>query len=710
MPRQFDPRRHVEYLPPEFTQGQKMMYPEDDGDYYFDDEGLPVNLSDDMIMRAHYLDLGMSRLLQKYRDGALSDQEYIQYHRMNGELRGLLSHIWNIGKRALKQWVEGHLKGGNPTYGIGITNIEKLIETLEELGLPAQPALDVMEGELGYDFDDEVKRLSIGAPPLYDQHEYEDEEDQQRFDEALAKAGVSDLDEVEPDERDKWAFLKEQLENWYDPNESGPYSGYGDKYTPLHQKNISPRGEDPKNPDAFWRGRNEEDEQEFSSYQRGFVNEEDWYQESPHVGAYAEMRLHPEYQAAIDEKMTEEWDPINNMRDHRELLGELDMDEEQWGGLDTQTQMALISRLMMAQHRTGNILTDNTPSFKFQSGRYEPRGDWVGHHLGNAPSLESNALKKMLDDLNQSPMVESWDRMMTEHPHERWSNINHRMVRLSSRLDRRGHHRLADHMDRIAFADVHPAKRISPERFQQWLEWFRSKPEIEDARIVGSRSDLPYRNPRPGSDWDIAVVIRGRREMSPDEYMRIATMLHDEWPTRHLPVDLIFIDEKMGDFKPGLLPQSKMEHPAPIQEEIDRRWQRDGQPPWSLIQSIYRRMAPDQMSNIHMEWPFFDEVIKDYVDLTKEGRHATASTKKRKSHFQVLKEHRIELTPEERKKVMDADAVWHHGPGGAPSPAVWKAVIDDKTTFICNTHRAFQERNSLDAAIKIFHSFIKGTA
>ena len=38
MPRQFDPRRHVEYLPPEFTQGQKMMYPEDDGDYYFDDE------------------------------------------------------------------------------------------------------------------------------------------------------------------------------------------------------------------------------------------------------------------------------------------------------------------------------------------------------------------------------------------------------------------------------------------------------------------------------------------------------------------------------------------------------------------------------------------------------------------------------------------------------------------------------------------------
>jgi len=561
MPRQFDPRRHVEYLPPEFTQGQKMMYPEDDGDYYFDDEGLPVNLSDDMIMRAHYLDLGMSRLLQKYRDGALSDQEYIQYHRMNGELRGLLSHIWNIGKRALKQWVEGHLKGGNPTYGIGITNIEKLIETLEELGLPAQPALDVMEGELGYDFDDEVKRLSIGAPPLYDQHEYEDEEDQQRFDEALAKAGVSDLDEVEPDERDKWAFLKEQLENWYDPNESGPYSGYGDKYSPLHQKNVSSLNVDPKNPDAFLRGGNEDD-QEFSSYQRGFVNEEDWYKESPHVGAYAEMRLHPEYQAAIDERMTESWDPINNMRDHRELLQDLNIDEERWRDLDTQTQMALISRLIQAQHRTGNILTDYTPSFEFTSGRYEPRGDWVGHKMGEAPSLESNALKQALDDLNQSPMVESWDRMMTEHPHERWSNINHRMVRIASRLDRKGHHRLADQIDLI-----------------------------------------------------------GRKTLT---------------------------------------------------ASLDRRG--------------------------HLE-------ITD-----RKGRHATASTKKRKSHFQVLKEHRIELTHEERKKVMDADAVWHHGPGGAPSPAVWKAVVDDKTTFICHTHRAFQERNSLDAAIKIFHSFIKETS
>ena len=89
---------------------------------------------------------------------------------------------------------------------------------------------------------------------------------------------------------------------------------------------------------------------------------------------------------------------------------------------------------------------------------------------------------------------------------------------------------------------------------------------------------------------------------------------------------------------------------------------------------------------------------------------ASIRTAKKKSHFKVLKEHRVELTPEERSKVMDSKAVWHFGPNGKASPAVWKAVIDGKVSYVCNTHRAFQERKSLDAAIKIFHSFIKGTA
>lgn len=189
--RQFDPSEHVEYMPPEFTREQKMMYPEEDDDYY-DDEGLPVRLSDDIIMRAHYLDLGMSRLLQKYREGSLSDQEYIQFHRMNGELRSILQHVWNIGKRSLALWVQGHLRGGNPAYDIGIQNVEQLIDTFRSLDLPARPALTVMEQAMGYDMEDDLKRYAIGAPPLWGDYEYEDPEEQEQFDqERLLRRTVS---------------------------------------------------------------------------------------------------------------------------------------------------------------------------------------------------------------------------------------------------------------------------------------------------------------------------------------------------------------------------------------------------------------------------------------------------------------------------------------------------------------------------------------
>lgn len=85
---------------------------------------------------------------------------------------------------------------------------------------------------------------------------------------------------------------------------------------------------------------------------------------------------------------------------------------------------------------------------------------------------------------------------------------------------------------------------------------------------------------------------------------------------------------------------------------------------------------------------------------------------KAKSKFKKLEDNKIPLTDEERKKVMDADAVWHHGLDGAPSPAVWKSK-DKKTgkiTYITNTHRAYQARPTLKGAISIYHSFIKGTS
>jgi hypothetical protein len=84
----------------------------------------------------------------------------------------------------------------------------------------------------------------------------------------------------------------------------------------------------------------------------------------------------------------------------------------------------------------------------------------------------------------------------------------------------------------------------------------------------------------------------------------------------------------------------------------------------------------------------------------------------KKSSFQVLKENKVPLSDEERKKVMARKAVWNFGSNGEPSPAVWKSVNKKtgKTTFVTNTHRAYNARPTLEGAISRYHKFIKGTA
>jgi hypothetical protein len=88
----------------------------------------------------------------------------------------------------------------------------------------------------------------------------------------------------------------------------------------------------------------------------------------------------------------------------------------------------------------------------------------------------------------------------------------------------------------------------------------------------------------------------------------------------------------------------------------------------------------------------------------------TAATKTAAPRIDTLKNNKKNLTDEERARVMEAKAIWHHGPKGEPSPAVWKSEVDGETWFVTNTHRAFQAEKTLDSAIEAFHGFIKTTA
>ena len=84
---------------------------------------------------------------------------------------------------------------------------------------------------------------------------------------------------------------------------------------------------------------------------------------------------------------------------------------------------------------------------------------------------------------------------------------------------------------------------------------------------------------------------------------------------------------------------------------------------------------------------------------------------KEQSEFQKLQKNKVSLTAEEREEVMKRKAIWHHGPNGEETPAVWKSVDKNgKATYVTNTHRAYNTAPTLKGAIGRYHDFIKGTA
>jgi len=90
--------------------------------------------------------------------------------------------------------------------------------------------------------------------------------------------------------------------------------------------------------------------------------------------------------------------------------------------------------------------------------------------------------------------------------------------------------------------------------------------------------------------------------------------------------------------------------------------------------------------------------------------------REKKSEFKKLEKNKVKLTPEERAECMERKCVWHFHIGKkgnhTATPAVWKSVDPKtgKTTYITNTHRAYNTAPTLKGAISRFFKFIKSTA
>ena len=120
-------------------------------------------------------------------------------------------------------------------------------------------------------------------------------------------------------------------------------------------------------------------------------------------------------------------------------------------------------------------------------------------------------------------------------------------------------------------------------------------------------------------------------------------------------------------------------------------------------QKLFKGYDAVRITEPNLEEDSFVILNPSVVELTVEAKATEPS-------MADLKKGKVKLTDEERDTVMKAKAVWHHGSGGAESPAVWKSQVKGETWYVTNTHRAYQAKKTLQAAINAFHNIIKSTA
>jgi hypothetical protein len=136
-------------------------------------------------------------------------------------------------------------------------------------------------------------------------------------------------------------------------------------------------------------------------------------------------------------------------------------------------------------------------------------------------------------------------------------------------------------------------------------------------------------------------------------------------------------------------------------KEVSEPWECPAPEP---LASVYYDRAAEMAADL-----CFKSVLS--FDVAVEGLHTCPLPEKVSTpKWDTLKKNRTSLTDEERKQVMDAGAIWHHGPKGEATPAVWKAEVDGKTWYVSNTHRAWSARPSLKGIISQYHKYVEPSA
>lgn len=153
----------------------------------------------------------------------------------------------------------------------------------------------------------------------------------------------------------------------------------------------------------------------------------------------------------------------------------------------------------------------------------------------------------------------------------------------------------------------------------------------------------------------------------------------------------------------GLHVEKNLDKKASVKDETLRDGDR-----MSSIENLYNNVNMAS-GNIKVLPQSKEEIVKE-KEFGKIGMVMDVMMKYAEANMKTLKKYKVDLTPEERSQVMSADAVWNHGPNGEATPAVWKAVINGKTTYVTNTHRAYNTADTVKGAISRYHKFIKGTA